>query len=193
MRLLNGMTLVERAVKVCVETGLNADICVSSDSDEILTIASKYKSVILHKRDLALCADGIEVDQILETITSYVERITGKYYNEIVFKECCTPFTTPSTMHRICNSDIKGMHGAIAWVKLPGWYAQNSIVGLHPLNFNSHWRKIHAHVYQLGSPGKFARSIVQDYTKLDATKFVTIEADPVEGLGIETPEQYAYA
>lgn len=73
---LAGKPLICWTIEAALQTGLNARILVTSDDEEILSIASRYadQGVIAHKRPAALATDtATTVDALIEAIESEQE------------------------------------------------------------------------------------------------------------------------
>lgn len=68
LSLLGGKPLITHTIEAAIKSENISDIIVSSDSDQILRIASEYRGVIRHKRDSQLSSDTATALELVENL-----------------------------------------------------------------------------------------------------------------------------
>jgi len=84
-------TLLDIKLKTLVELNLTDEIIVSSDSDDILQKAGKYKNVVAHKRDDYYCRDETPYSEVCKHI------IEQAHYDIIYWVHITTPLISAET------------------------------------------------------------------------------------------------
>lgn len=90
---LAGKPLICWTIEAAIATGLDAQILVSSDDEEILSLASRYEQVIVHKRPYELATDTADTTQVLLEATES-ERKKGRKYQFLILLQPTSPLRT---------------------------------------------------------------------------------------------------
>ena len=97
---IEGLSLVERAIKSAVNSKNNLDIVLSSDSEEILREANKYNDVIKHIRKPEHASDSATTAIVVKDIIHEI----NKDYHEIIVLQPTSPFRTADHIDHAINS-----------------------------------------------------------------------------------------
>lgn len=89
LSLLGGKPLVSHTIEAAINSDNVTDVLVSSDSEKILDVASKYKGVIGHKREQHLSTDTSTALELVEYIF-----LNSKKYDFITLMLPTCPFRT---------------------------------------------------------------------------------------------------
>ena len=101
---LNGKPLIEYSLDVIRKVTFDCDVAVSSDSDEILSVASKYDGVYLIKRPDEISGDKASSEDALIHAASFMEENYGKKYDAIITLQATSPFRKPKTIDAFIKS-----------------------------------------------------------------------------------------
>lgn len=91
IKIFNGLPLICWTIKESIKSKLITNICVSSDSEKTLKIASKYKSVVLIKRPKKLCESNIDNYKVVEHSLKYTEREKNVHFDIILLLQPTSP------------------------------------------------------------------------------------------------------
>lgn len=90
VRSLAGKPLIYYSIINGLEVKYDCDVYVSSEDDEILSIAQKFGAKV-HKRDLSLSQDSITLDAVIYDTYKEAERLEGKQYELIITLQPTSP------------------------------------------------------------------------------------------------------
>ena len=91
IKMFNGLPLVCWTVEESIKSKLITNICVSSDSQQTLKIASKYKSVVLVKRPKKLCEPNVDNYKVVEHSLKYTEKEKNIHFDIILLLQPTSP------------------------------------------------------------------------------------------------------
>ncbi len=95
LRIIAGKPLIAHTILQARESRLFDDIAVSSDSDDILRIASEYGVTSLIKRPDELATDTAPKPPVIRHCVAEVERIAGVQYTLVVDLDATSPLRLP--------------------------------------------------------------------------------------------------
>jgi len=122
---LAGKPLICWTIEVAIASRLNAQILVTSDDDDILSIASQYDEVLTHKRPPELGTDSAStVDVVLESLVA--EQKKGREYQVLILLQPTSP------LRRVC--DIRSSYNLFI-----NSGSQDSVVSVCGVNHPSAW------------------------------------------------------
>ena len=90
LRLLNGKPLIYYSIKNALDSKYITDVYVSSDDDEILTLAKKFGAKI-HKRENNLADDKTTLDPVIYRAYEYAQEKENKKYDLIITLQPTSP------------------------------------------------------------------------------------------------------
>lgn len=97
VRLMNGKPLISYAIKTAKDSEYNTDVYVSTDSDEIETVAINYGAKII-RRDASLASDAVTLDPVIYDCLIKAEKETGCSYDVVITMQPTSPLTTVATL-----------------------------------------------------------------------------------------------
>lgn len=97
VRLMNGKPLISYAIKTAKDSEFNPDVYVSTDSEEIETIAINYGAKII-RRDVSLASDAVTLDPVIYDCLVKAEKETGCSYDVVITIQPTSPLTTVATL-----------------------------------------------------------------------------------------------
>lgn len=95
---LLGKPLIEYSLDVIKKVSFDCDVAVSSDGDEILSVAGKYDGVILIKRPDEISGDRASTEDALIHAAQYMKAEYGREYDAIITLQATSPFRTSETI-----------------------------------------------------------------------------------------------
>lgn len=102
VRLMNGKPLIYYSINNAKNCPYIDDVVVSSDDEEILSIANMY-GVIAMNRDSKLAQDAVTLDPVIYDAVIRAEEKTGKHYDTVITLQATSPLLSIATL----NSAIK--------------------------------------------------------------------------------------
>lgn len=99
LRLLNQRPLIAYAIKAAQHSEYNPDVYVSSDDEEILTLAAKLGSLI-HRREDSLASDACTLDPVIYDVYDKVTHQSGCTYTLIVTLQPTSPLLKTASLDR---------------------------------------------------------------------------------------------
>jgi len=105
-RLLAGKPLIAHSIEQARQSGLFANIAVSSDSDEILDVSHKFGADMLVKRPDEMATDAAAKCPAIKHCLGMVEQRTGQLFDIVVELQATSPNRIPE--------DIAGALGLLA-------------------------------------------------------------------------------
>lgn len=93
---INGLPLIGYSIKIAKEFAAKygADILLSTDSEEIKSVAAKFSLITDYMRPKFLASDGAgKVDAIRDAL-SYAEKVNGKHYDFLLDLDVTSPLRT---------------------------------------------------------------------------------------------------
>ena len=134
LRSLNGMPLIYYAIANARSiTAGDTDVYVSSEDDEILTIASKFSAKTV-KRDLANAGDKITLDPVIYEAYQKIRKIEGKEYDLVITLQPTSPLLKPQSLNKAVqflldtglDTLISGIYDThLTWLKKGNRYEPN--------------------------------------------------------------------
>lgn len=97
VRLMNGKPLIYYSIKNALECSYIDDVVVSSDDEEILSIAAMY-NVKAMNRDSKLAQDAITLDPVIYDAMIRMEEETGKHYDVVITLQATSPLLSVDTL-----------------------------------------------------------------------------------------------
>jgi len=94
LRSLNGQPLLSYVIKAALKSSHNPDIYVSSEDEEILSLALKY-GVNIHKRHPDRARDETTLDPVIYDVYRYASKHGTRKYDIIVTLQPTSPLITP--------------------------------------------------------------------------------------------------
>lgn len=130
VRLMHGKPLIYYAIHHAQQCKLITDVVVSSDDEEILSIAEKYGAIPLD-RPKRLAEDAVTLDPVIFDAVVQMEQRTGKQYDTVVTLQPTSPLLRAQTLEEALStfmsedadtyiSAINKPH--LAWSKNPAGY-----------------------------------------------------------------------
>lgn len=98
MRLMNGVPLIEHAIRHALECSMINAVAVSSDSQEILTFAEQFQEVCALKRSASLSQDAVTLDPVIYDAVLQMEDITSSRYDAVVTLQPTSPLLSVGTL-----------------------------------------------------------------------------------------------
>tara|TARA_Y100000589_G_scaffold202684_1_gene191179 strand:- start:761 stop:2383 length:1623 start_codon:yes stop_codon:yes gene_type:complete len=134
LRLLAGKPLIAYSIINALNSSYNPDVYVSSEDQEILNIAKKFKAKE-HLRELSLATDKITLDPVIYSCYLYAQKIENKKYDFIITIQPTSPLLTVRSLDKaifimIENGNIETLISAkdsthLSWRKENGKYVPN--------------------------------------------------------------------
>ena len=134
LRLLNGKPLIYYSIKNALNSKYITDVYVSSDDDEILTLAKKFGAKI-YKREINLADDKTTLDPVIYKAYKYAKETENKKYDLIVTMQPTSPLLKSNSIDlaiekMIKNSKIDTFISAkndthLSWKYIDGKYIPN--------------------------------------------------------------------
>jgi CMP-N-acetylneuraminic acid synthetase len=101
---LNGKPLLEYTIEVVLSAGLEStDVVVSTDSDEIKKVASKYPSIYVVDRPDELASDKSSTEDTLLHAIDFMEKMLEKRYDAVLTMQPTSPLRMKDTLIRFVN------------------------------------------------------------------------------------------
>ena len=97
VRLIGGKPLIYYAIHNAQQCGLITDVTVSSDDEEILTIAENYHAVALN-RSSALAQDAVTLDPVIFDAVEQMEKRKNKRYDIVITLQPTSPVLRCETL-----------------------------------------------------------------------------------------------
>ena len=98
----NGIPLISFAVKKFKKLELNLEVVVTSDSDEILNLASKAGAFCI-KRPIELSGDNATSESAITHAIKVYGEINNKF-NSIIFHQCTSPLISENSIVKIISA-----------------------------------------------------------------------------------------
>lgn len=98
IQLVGGKPLVYCAIDSITDSGIDADIVVSTDSDKIARIASEHGGAYVIKRPAEISDDGAKTEDALIDALEQMSVLYGKKYRAVLTVQPTSPFRTPETV-----------------------------------------------------------------------------------------------
>ena len=107
VRLMNGKPLIYYSINNAKNCPYIDDVVVSSDDEEILSIANQY-GVIAMNRDSKLAQDAVTLDPVIYDAMLRAEKMTGKHYDTIITLQATSPLLSSNTLDNAIKDFIEG-------------------------------------------------------------------------------------
>lgn len=95
---LNGKPLIEYSLDVIQKVSFDCDVTVSSDSEEILSVAGNYHNVVPIKRPAEISGDRASTEDALIHAVRYMKDNYGKQYDAVITLQATSPFRKAKTI-----------------------------------------------------------------------------------------------
>lgn len=106
IQLVGNKPLVCHAIDSVVNSGIKADVAVSTDSDKIFRIAQNYGGTYVLKRPNEISGDGAKTEDALINALEQMEELYGKKYDAVLTVQPTSPFRTPETVRNFWEDFI---------------------------------------------------------------------------------------
>ncbi len=106
VRPLNGKPLIYYSIKTALNSKYITDVYVSSEDDEILTLAKKFGSKI-HKRDISLSEDSTTLDPVVYRAYKYIKEKENNTYDIVVTLQPTSPLLKTNSIDTAIEKMIK--------------------------------------------------------------------------------------
>jgi CMP-N-acetylneuraminic acid synthetase/spore coat polysaccharide biosynthesis predicted glycosyltransferase SpsG len=136
LRILNGYPLIYYVIITSLRSSFNPDVYVSSDDDEILTIAKKFGAQA-HKRDKVLADGKTTLDPVVINAFQEISRINKKEYAIVITIQPTSPLLSVKTLddaiqYFLNQKDIETLISAtedthLSWGKKEGKFFPNYV------------------------------------------------------------------
>lgn len=97
LRILNGYPLIYYVIKTSLSSKYNPDVFISSDDDEILTLAKTFGAKI-HKRDASLADGATTLDPVIINAYTEINRLSKIKYDAVVTIQPTSPLLSVKTL-----------------------------------------------------------------------------------------------
>lgn len=134
LRLLNGKPLIYYSIKTALFSKYDVDVYVSSDDEEILSMAQKFGAKI-HKRDINMSDDKSTLDPVIYSTYDYAKQKENKKYDYIITMQPTSPLLKANSLDiaiakAIENKKIETIIAAkddthLSWKKEDGRFLPN--------------------------------------------------------------------
>jgi CMP-N-acetylneuraminic acid synthetase len=105
LRNLGGYPLIYYSIKTALSSKLFPDVFLSSEDEEICSIAAKYGAMI-HKRKPEYASDNTTLDPVIYHAYKYAEQKTGKTYDIVVTLQPTSPLLTSESLDKAIQNLI---------------------------------------------------------------------------------------
>lgn len=106
VRLMHGKPLIYYSIQNALSCSYIDDVVVSSDDEEILSIAAMY-GVKAMNRDSALAQDAVTLDPVIYDAVIRMEEETGKHYDVVITLQATSPLLTVQTLDGAVKSFLE--------------------------------------------------------------------------------------
>lgn len=139
VRLMNGKPLIYYSIRNAQQCTLIDDVVVSSDDDEILSIAEMY-GVETMNRDSQLAQDAVTLDPVIYDAVTRMEERKGIKYDVVVTLQATSPLLTGETLEAALRSFLESSYDTyisvvnkphLSWTGSEGDYRPNYIARLN--------------------------------------------------------------
>lgn len=107
VRLMNGKPLIYYSIQNALACSYIDDVVVSSDDEEILSIAAMY-GVKTMNRDSKLAQDAVTLDPVIYDAMLRMEGETGKRYDVVITLQATSPLLSTATLNGAVKSFLEG-------------------------------------------------------------------------------------
>lgn len=95
------------AIDSILDSGIDADIVVSTDSDEIAQVALGHGGAYVINRPKSISGDGAKTEDALLDALDQMKSLHGKTYEVVLTVQPTSPFRKPETVKRFWNEFIE--------------------------------------------------------------------------------------
>ena len=118
VRLMHGKPLIYYSIQNALACSYIDDVVVSSDDEEILSIAAMYGAKAMN-RNSALAQDAVTLDPVIYDAVLRMEQETGKTYDVVVTLQATSPLLTVETLDGALKSFLESDFDTISAVNKP--------------------------------------------------------------------------
>lgn len=93
--LLAGKPLLAYAIEAARAASTISEVFVSTEDDEIATIAEKSGATIPYRRPAALAADNVTADEVVADLVRHVQKTENRRFSVVVLIQPTSPFVKP--------------------------------------------------------------------------------------------------
>lgn len=105
---LNGVPLINYTLKVIRDSGVNADVAISTDSDEIAEIARvEMPEIFIVKRPKEISGDTASTESALIYTLGEMEKMTGNEYVDVMTLQPTSPFRKAVTLREFYQEYLR--------------------------------------------------------------------------------------
>lgn len=133
VRLMHGKPLISYAISNALQCPAITDCVVTTDDDEIASVARLYGSQVVNRRS-ELAQDAVTLDPVVHDAVLQMEQKTDKSYDVVITLQPTSPLMKPETLNKAVKSFLSGMDDTVisvvnkphlSWKKLDGKIAPN--------------------------------------------------------------------
>lgn len=106
VRLMHGKPLIYYSIQNALSCSYIDDVVVSSDDEEILSIAAMY-DVKAMNRDSVLAQDAVTLDPVIYDAMIRMEQETGKHYDVVITLQATSPLLSVGTLDSAVKSFLE--------------------------------------------------------------------------------------
>lgn len=107
---IKGKPMLEYAIEGMIESKVNCDIAISTDSDEIATVANKYQQVCIVKRPEDISGDFASTESALIHTLDVMEKKKSIKYDYVITLPVTSPLRKSSTIRKFVEAFDKVKH-----------------------------------------------------------------------------------
>lgn len=107
VRLMHGKPLISYAISNALQCPDITDCVVTTDDDEIASVARLYGSQVVVRR-AELAQDAVTLDPVVYDAVLQMEQKMGKSYDAVITLQPTSPLMTPETLNRAVKSFLNG-------------------------------------------------------------------------------------
>jgi N-acylneuraminate cytidylyltransferase len=185
--MVNGITLIERAIKIALKSNVH-QVIVSTDDSQIKHISSKY-GVIIHNRSIKNSDDSSSTEAV---ILEVIQDFESKWEKEVTlgFYQVTSAFVSQKTINACFEFSEKGysafsaveFHGFI-WEHDQKWNPVN-----HPLDSRPRRQDVKQKVMETGAIYTFPLTKFKEKTYRFCSEVMPVLVNPITSLEIDTVE-----
>jgi YrbI family 3-deoxy-D-manno-octulosonate 8-phosphate phosphatase len=187
LQLVNGITLIERAIKIALKSNVH-QVIVSTDDVQIKDISNKY-GVLIHDRSIKNSDDSSSTESVILEVIKDFER---KWDKEVTlgFYQVTSAFVSPKTINACFGYAEQGFsafsavefHGFI-WENDTKWNPIN-----HPLDFRPRRQNVNQKVKETGAIYTFPFNKFKEKKYRFCSEVMPVLVNPITSLEIDTVE-----
>ena len=187
LQLVNGITLIERAIKIALKSNVH-QVIVSTDDEQIKDISNNY-GVLLHNRSVENSDDSSSTESV---ILEVIQDFESKWDKEVTlgFYQVTSAFVSPKTINACFENAEKG-YSAFSAVEFHGFIWENDTKWNpinHPLDFRPRRQDVKQKVKETGAIYTFPLNKFKEKKYRFCSEVMPVLVNPTTSLEIDTVE-----